>query len=454
MIVHAPPSSSLSLDRSRRVIAPPAITEVAPLTARESRFFPLLGLASWLFVRLIGYITLAEVYIICTTPFRVGRLLDVVGRPTIVPFAVLWILWCLWVPIADIALNRVPFELFARGMAKAACCGLVILTFYDWIRGNLRRLDWYLPGYAVSHLIGQFVFRDGGNVVLTEMGMAAKWGWEGQTNYVVTSFAYAVAALLYRRYPTVTAVLMIALGCVNLANGARSAGAIYCIVGALLLTAAPRLAQRTSNSRTIFLGRRIGFVKLLLAALVVCAGTYGLYKTYGHLARSGTFGERARKKFESQDAVKGGAVVGGRFGFFVGLYAVAHKPVFGHGSWATDNDNYVERTANWMGVEVDMPTGPHFIPSHSMIVTSWVDHGIAGGLFWIYVFVVIAVGMWRAPAICPEYTAFIWLTSGLFLWALLFSPIHQRMYLAVHVAPILVVNERWRLRRLAGGPRS
>jgi hypothetical protein len=116
-----------------------------------------------------------------------------------------------------------------------------------------------------------------------------------------------------------------------------------------------------------------------------------------------------------------------------------------------DNENYVERTANWMNVEMEMPTGPHFIPSHSMIVTSWVDHGLAGGLFWVYVFAVIAVGMWRVPAICPEYTGFIWLTSGLFLWALLFSPIQQRMYLAVHVAPILVVNERWRLRRLAPG---
>lgn len=431
----------------RRVVpvsAPERPENSIPLRKAEKQYFSLLGLGSWLFVRLIGYLTFAEVFLLATFPFRLRRFMAACTQPGILPLTTLWLLWCVWVVVTDY-LNSTPFENFARGIAKAGCCGIIIITFYDLIRKNLRALDWYLPAYALSHLVGQFVFRDGGAIEMERRGQGLDWGWEGQTNYVVMSFAYAIVALTYRRAPRLTAMGVFALGLINTANGSRSSGALGCLVGFMLLTVVPAIQSRkAAKKKRVYWSSRMKLVTVALAFVIAIAGTYGIYKSYAYFARSGTFGVRAMKKFEAQDAVKGGALVGGRFGFFVAIYAVAHRPFLGHGSWAMDDFNYVERTAQWLDLQIEAPKERHFIPSHSMIMTSWVDHGLAGGLFWIYVFAIIVVGVWRVPAVCPEYTAFIWLTSGLFLWALLFSPIQQRMYLAVHVAPILVVNERYR----------
>ena len=120
-------------------------------------------------------------------------------------------------------------------------------------------------------------------------------------------------------------------------------------------------------------------------------------------------------------------LVGGRPETLVAIQAIRDSPIIGHGSFAVDPkylklkqdiayENGYSDTDEPEDVAVDA------IPTHSHLTMAWVESGIFGGIFWIYVLVLTFRGIvmvsFSRPPLAPLYS-YLLLN---FVWNVLYSP--------------------------------
>ena len=172
-----------------------------------------------------------------------------------------------------------------------------------------------------------------------------------------------------------------------------------------------------------------------------------------------------------QSSAEYGLISGGRLDFFCGLIAVSNSPIIGHGSWATDKQEYYRKTCEWLKVEVNedfYKKGYPLIPSHSAILSTWVETGILGSFLWFYL-LYLCVRALFVKTLDDRRMRLMILTgavSGIF--NILFSPMYSRIGYAVFIVTLINLmplhrrdwktfaeSERWRTHlRLAGRRRD
>jgi hypothetical protein len=185
------------------------------------------------------------------------------------------------------------------------------------------------------------------------------------------------------------------------------------------------------GKRRLFLaGRRIAAWKLLVLAAAVAAAGYGVVQWYGHSARLGQFGERARTKYEDQVRNKFGLLAGGRPEFVGGLIAISESPVIGYGSWPLDRTRIFARACEIMEVKLNplyYKLGYPLVPTHSHILGAWVEAGLVGSFFWFYVLWIVGRAVYLP--IRDEKRLQFWVVSSnlALIWAIFFSPISARL---------------------------
>lgn len=167
-----------------------------------------------------------------------------------------------------------------------------------------------------------------------------------------------------------------------------------------------------------------GVVLFILINLL--AGVY----SYG--ASSGFFGSEAQEKYASQVKFGGGVLnilLGGRSESLVSTIAIGDSPIIGHGSWAK-NYKYTFMLAalrrdfsevNEKAVTRDALNG--LIPSHSYLLGAWVESGIVGGAFWIFILLWVLLRVlpaaWSRGDVLGLYVV---MSLPLFFWNVFFSP--------------------------------
>ena len=140
----------------------------------------------------------------------------------------------------------------------------------------------------------------------------------------------------------------------------------------------------------------------------------------------------------------------GRVESLVSTQAIWDSPILGHGSWARDakySAMLVERLQE-SGYEVEGNRNEKdLIPSHSYLLGSWVEAGLGGGLFWVYVLWLGTAAFYRTLAGAEPYTPLIVFTILFLVWEILFSPFaqEQRVVAALHICLVL-----WALRPPSG----
>lgn len=403
-----------------------------------------LGMAGGLFIRIIGYLSLLEVWLLMTVPLRLREISTVATSRGVLPFTLLWMGWMLGALVADIS-NATPPSLAARGFSRAFFVGFVCLSLLPRWRDMPGRLESFLVGVPIAQVIGLKYLRSGtytnslGEIDSTELG------WANWTNYFLAAVVTAFIARLWRTSPWACTAIAAASGVINLLLGSRSAGATQLLAAGLL----PFFMGRWTVTR--------GLGALRLGGLVVAAilASFMISVLYGQLAAGEHLGEAAREKYRRQQSAPGGLLVGGRTEFFVGLTAALDRPIIGHGSWPEDKEDYVAKTAARFGLEIDdsrRRRDPHtraIIPTHSAIVGAWVDHGIMGAVFWIAIARLVVVSTPRVVRYLPDLTGLIVFNAPAALWAILFSPIQQRAANAIVIVPLLIIQMRhWQARHL------
>jgi hypothetical protein len=169
---------------------------------------------------------------------------------------------------------------------------------------------------------------------------------------------------------------------------------------------------------------------------------------YKKAALSGWMGEESRQKYERQ--TRGGdsilhLLIGGRAASFVGLLAVADKPVFGFGPWAVDDAGYletffsryasVEDYENLLGANIRQQRRLLLIECHACWLEFWVWYGLLGMVFWLYVLFVVFRFLRHDCWVVPQW--FFWLGAGApgVLWMIFFSPYTTRV-----MTPMMLVG--------------
>jgi O-antigen ligase len=125
-----------------------------------------------------------------------------------------------------------------------------------------------------------------------------------------------------------------------------------------------------------------------------------------------------------QTAGEDGLLLGGRSEFLVSSLAVLESPVIGHGSWAKDcryASLYVElkREAGYIpGAESETC----LIPAHSHFMGAWVQAGVFGAVFWLWVLTLPVRTLARLYATRERLTPLVAFLAFLLLWDIFFSP--------------------------------
>ena len=419
------------------------------LTPVAWAWWVVLGMAGGLFVRIVGYLSLLEAWLLITVPLRVREIIHVAGMRGVRVFTLLWGCWMVGAALADIA-NATPWPLAARGFSRVFFLGFVCLCLLPRCLATPRRFEAFVAGAPIAHVIGLKYFRSGTYTVGGTEIAAADLGWANWTNYFLLSLVMAAIARLWRWSPWACTAMAAATGGINLVMGSRSAGATQLVAAALMPFCIGRHVER----------RGLGSARIAVITATGAAVVVGVAMLYGMLAGGGRLGEKAQEKYDRQRSASGGTLVGGRAEFFVGLAAALDRPVLGHGSWPADTGQAVQRAAERFGIEVDdsrRRRDPHaqaIIPTHSALVGAWVEHGIMGGIFWLSILILLIRNTPLAVRFLPESAGLVIFNAPAAAWTIFFSPMPQRAACAILLLPLLVTQVRsLQARTAARGPR-
>jgi hypothetical protein len=406
----------------------------------------LTGLGSQLFVRLIGYLAFTEVFFLVTAPLKLRSLLAAASRtPSTTIFTILWVLWVIGSVTADLV-NGSPFDILARGVSRSLFLGLDVLCLLALWR-KPEKMEYFLLAYPVSLFASRFVFTSGAEEWLgadtTDFSQ-----WKANTSYLIVGVLYAFVACLCRRAPLLVAAVTAATGVFFTAMGSRSYGLTQ-FLAAVLMIAFPGGGARAGADMVAVVRKRRGLAYKIAGGIVLGVLTvYAAGQAYKAATRAGLLGEKELNKLEDQDRTKGGVLVGGRFGFFVGLWAACHKPIIGHGSWPLDVYGYTGEVVDMFEIDTKdarlMTKKLYWIPCHSAIVGGWVEHGVFGLLFWLFVIYVLCINFPRAAVVFPAYAGLYALIFSDMIWHVLFSPAGHRVILAAKIVSMLLVDDAWR----------
>lgn len=182
------------------------------------------------------------------------------------------------------------------------------------------------------------------------------------------------------------------------------------------------------------------------ATVAALAIAYLLATFYSWGAESGYLGTDAYDKYEMQNKAGGGPLsilLGGRSEILVSTNAIVDSPLIGHGSWARD-PYYASMLSEMrrMMLEVDeTPTSADesdLIPTHSYIFGAWVEAGLVGGLFWLYVtywlIAYLVPAAWQRGDVLGYICIF---QVPTLVWNIFFSPFGANV--RVEVAALLVI---------------
>lgn len=402
----------------------------------------LLGLGSRLEYQIIGYLPFTEIGMLIAMPFLLPRLTSTSVRQRtrlVIPLAFFWLVNLF---ISDIY-RETDWSLAARGAARIVIFLIAIPFFVYFLRKDVyEKLVGFYAGATISAVLSGFVFKSGARA-----GRAIVFGtddltWETHWGPVLLLGLALSTLLLYRRSHLLAYGVCATCGIIQLVNGSRSIAGML-LLGPLL-TLVLNVTGIQGGSKRLVTGSRA--LQLLLVAAVGLMSAYAVVTAYSWSAESGMLGERAYTKYMSQSRNRFGLIFGGRGDVVAAGMAIADSPLIGQGSWPKDRNGYLARACEL--TETKLPQDFYrsafpIIPSHSHVMQAWMEGGIMGGVFWLYVLVIIAIGLASQAQDREKLLLWACVVATSLVWNILFSPISARVDESLLVAFFLTQMLPW-----------
>lgn len=338
-------------------------------------------------------------------------------------------LWLASQCVTDIV-RHTAFADYARGWSNIGFTIVNFTVYFTLLYGNRRRLIFFGWGLVFGTLLTVLVNPD-------EYMLLDPWKF-GFSN------AFSWAVLLIASSESCrndwAIVLSGMAGVVNFLMNARSIGGI-CLATALYLVIT-RVMRRRSKQ-----GKKLKTSSILAIGALTILGAVGIFSAYKYAARTGMLGDEARQKYETQSSGRFGLLLGGRTEMLGYLPAIYDSPILGHGSWAKDPVYLLlERQAlARFGYEDAQDLSADsiregLIPAHSYIFGAWVNAGILGAFFWVFISVVtvkVFFRLYTPGAILVPLSSF---AAIFMIWNLLFAPYGAEMRIITPYYIVLLIS--------------
>jgi len=379
--------------------------------ALRIRFFDILVFVipalSFLEIEMIGRLFATEIILIGLFPFlfllKRHRLWEQMPRIFII-FCILW----LFGQVTTDLIRQTPFNDWTRGWAKIVVTLINFSTLYLLLYSNRRRIVVFLLGLAVGGIL-QFYFNPG----IYAEGSPWKFG----VGSSVTWLMILIATCFFERIKLVSISVLIFAVLINLYLGFRSLAGI-CFLTTIFMSLQwlygrkNTLKSKLSSKNMVLVG-----LAVLLAGVIFIQG-------YAFLAREDLLGEKAKQNYLNQASGDFGLIFGGRSELIISGRAIMDSPIIGHGSWAKDY-RYSERLVylkRMLGYYSGRSNELGLIPTHSHLFGAWVEAGILGAVFWVWVLFLPIRGLVllirKKEVLTPLFAFF----AFLLIWDILFSP--------------------------------
>lgn len=396
-------------------------------------------------IKIVGYIGISELVVFAVAPFIFFKSYGRLRANGFIPVINLALTWLVSAILSD-WINGSKINDLLKGVAHPYAVLSWIVVIHYLADKYIYNLKWLLLGVAVSSIICIFIFQPGSAVSVGGYEVESKEAMErvlGYKLFWVTRLSLwlpLAIQMAYLRTPTILSLGIAGfLAVFSLLEGGRSAFLAGAVGFAILLVGGKNIARMKLIKKY--------FVLALVGGVIVLTMVNASYR---YAVKSGKLGEEELSKYEKQTSSGEGALnllMAGRGDFFIGLIAVIDKPLLGHGSWALDTNGYQEEFYSRYGSESDLNRyyrrlqhGVRTIPGHSHIISFWLWHGIAGGVFWIYIFVLILKTLKSNMALVPEWYGYFGLAIPSLVWAILFSPFGMRTTVCCLIVACLFVN--------------
>ena len=358
-----------------------------------------------------GRLFLPELLLISILPLLVAKKgwLLLQTKPRLI--LILGMIWLIAQIITDL-IRMIPFEDFSRGWAKIIFLMLNFSAIYLLLVDNVKRIILFTVGFAIGDLLSFYINP-------SEFALAAPWkfGLATPTSQIIILIAQW---RIITRIRLLQELLIIVFGGLAIYLGSRSLGGFFILSGLLLYI------HHTPKVRNWFTKKRVSSMRAVLLFTIMSLSAWGMLTIYGIAASSGMLGEKAEIKYHKQSGDYG-VLLGGRVEILASSQAIIDSPLIGHGSWAKDPKyrlNLLE-LAN-LGYEINeqaiLESKNDRIPSHSHLFGAWVEAGILGALFWVWVFTFVIHTLYKIFKI--EHVLLPLLITILIVaaWSILFSP--------------------------------
>ena len=394
----------------------------------------LLGLGSRLNVRLIGYLPFSELAILLAFPVLLPKLTsrEVLKRTAwILPLAALWLASLV---LTDLYRGTI-WSLSARGIARIIVFMTAIpFAVYFFRRGTYDKLLWFTIGAIPSNILSAFFFRSGVHEGRELTYGTAVIDWQTHWSGLAGVVAGLGMLLLYQRRHAYAYGISFGMGILNVLKASRSVGAML-FLGPLIT-----IAYNTLSTRVTLTQRRMSAIGIVTAALSAGCFAAVLFYAYSFAAQEQLLGERELARYEAQSRNAFGMFVGGRPALVSSYLAISQSPFVGYGSWPIDKWEFNARGLELAGLKPPSDIyrkGYPLIDSHSHVFQAWVESGVCGAIFWVYIFWIMAKA--TLLPIQDERRLRLAVTSSAvsFCWHILFSPIASRIELSFALGVIL-----------------
>ena len=350
-----------------------------------------------------GTLLAADLAMVLVLPLALIRHSDRLKQKPIRTILMLGGIWLVSQIVTDLVRESVS-EDYLRGWIKIVFVLINFIVVWLVVCGSRRRFIIYTVGISLGTIAAYYV-HPSADAILSP--------WKFSLGVPVTMLVALVGARFkeFRILGVLLPLSLLAVG--HVYQDCRMLAAIA------LITAIYSMFLMSQERESLGPMRRAA---LILVVVTVIGGFGSIYSYY---AKQGAFGKYAQQKTEAQSAGEGGALLGGRREILASSQAIIDSPILGHGSWARDPKYSAllqERSDDlgykrFQGGKLD-----DLIPTHSYIFGSWVDGGIAGGIFWLYILIYTVYTTFNASGKEPLLPFFAF--AGLMLtWDTLFSPL-------------------------------
>ena len=356
---------------------------------------------------IVGRLFLTEMILICLLPILLFNNRTLLTAPLPKMMMILLSVW-LAEQIATDLIRHTPFVDFIRGWAKIAITIINFSALYILTFGKRRRIVLFTIGLALGGILCYYF-----NPSIYAADYPWKFGVGESLTWLLIIFVCSVKA----RWVFLRISLIIFAIAVNLYFGFRSYAGICFLTATYVFFQWLCVLKETKKIN-------LSLKNLIVIGLIFFTVSFLFLKTYGHMARQGMLGENARQKYEQQAGGELGLLIGGRSEILVSFRAIMDSPIIGHGSWAKDY-RYVNELIylkRILGYYPGQSNELGLIPTHSHLFGAWVEAGILGAVFWIWVLSLPIRGMVMLIGVKENLTPLFVFFGFLLIWHVLFSP--------------------------------